>query len=91
MIGFAAHIMTVGPNPRQGNKSDNAHPPIHPVKYTNTLTGNEQRIYEFIVRHFLACCSQNAEGSETIVEIDIAGELVSTLTFQTCVFISNML
>lgn len=26
-----------GPNPRQGKKSDQAHPPIHPTKYSNTL------------------------------------------------------
>lgn len=26
-----------GPNPRQGKNSDQAHPPIHPTKYTNTL------------------------------------------------------
>lgn len=25
-----------GPTPRQGNKSDKAHPPIHPTKYTNS-------------------------------------------------------
>jgi DNA topoisomerase-3 len=31
-------------------------------------------VYEFVVRHFLACISKNAEGYETIVEIDIAGE-----------------
>ena len=36
--------------------------------------GNEQRIYEYVVRHFLACCSQNAEGHETSVEIEVAGE-----------------
>ena len=36
--------------------------------------GNEKRIYEFIVRHFLACCSQDAQGHETLVEIDVAGE-----------------
>nr|XP_033819211.1 DNA topoisomerase 3-alpha isoform X1 [Geotrypetes seraphini] len=63
-----------GPNPRNGNKSDQAHPPIHPTKYTNSLQGNEQRIYEFIVRHFLACCSLDAQGLETTVEIDIASE-----------------
>nr|XP_014344773.1 PREDICTED: DNA topoisomerase 3-alpha isoform X2 [Latimeria chalumnae] len=63
-----------GPTPRSGNKSDQAHPPIHPTKYTNALQGNEQRLYEFIVRHFLACCSQDAQGQETIVEIDIAKE-----------------
>lgn len=36
--------------------------------------GDEQRLYEFIVRHFLACCSQDAQGQETAVEIDIAQE-----------------
>ncbi|XP_059835657.1 DNA topoisomerase 3-alpha [Hypanus sabinus] len=63
-----------GPRPRNGNKSDQAHPPIHPTKYANNLQGTEQRLYEFIVRHFLACCSQDAQGQETTVEIDIAGE-----------------
>ena len=40
----------------------------------HTLQGDEQRIYEYVVRHFLACCSQNAEGQETSVEIEVAGE-----------------
>ena len=37
-LGFASHILSVGPAPRQGSKTDNAHPPIHPVKYTDALT-----------------------------------------------------
>ncbi|GBP35686.1 DNA topoisomerase 3-alpha [Eumeta japonica] len=76
--GFAQNILdSGGATPRQGNKSDKAHPPIHPTKYTNNLTGNEQRIYEFIVRSFLACCSKDAQGQETSVTIDIAGEKFS--------------
>ncbi|KAG7459995.1 hypothetical protein MATL_G00216550 [Megalops atlanticus] len=72
---FAERILDRGgPTPRNGNKSDQAHPPIHPTKYTNTLQGNERRLYEFIVRHFLACCSQDAQGQETTVDIDIAQE-----------------
>uniref|UniRef100_A0A8C4EIG0 DNA topoisomerase n=1 Tax=Dicentrarchus labrax TaxID=13489 RepID=A0A8C4EIG0_DICLA len=67
-----------GPKPRQGKKSDQAHPPIHPTKYSNTLQGNEGRVYEFIVRHFLACVSQDALGQETVVDIDIAQERFST-------------
>ncbi|XP_045535738.1 DNA topoisomerase 3-alpha [Papilio machaon] len=66
-----------GPTPRQGNKSDKAHPPIHPTKYTNSLSGNEQRLYEFIVRSFLACCSKDAQGQETTVSIDVANETFS--------------
>lgn len=63
-----------GPTPRNGSKSDQAHPPIHPTKYTSSLQGDDRRLYEFIVRHFLACCSQDAQGQETTVEIDIAQE-----------------
>uniref|UniRef100_A0A8D0L3H9 DNA topoisomerase n=1 Tax=Sphenodon punctatus TaxID=8508 RepID=A0A8D0L3H9_SPHPU len=63
-----------GPTPRNGNKSDQAHPPIHPTKYAGNLQGNEQRLYEFIVRHFLACCSQDAKGQETTVVIEISNE-----------------
>lgn len=66
-----------GPNPRQGKNSDQAHPPIHPTKFTNNLQGNEARVYEFIVRHFLACVSQDALGQETVVDIDIAQEKFS--------------
>ncbi|XP_071403367.1 DNA topoisomerase 3-alpha [Centroberyx affinis] len=66
-----------GPSPRQGKKSDQAHPPIHPTKYSGALQGNEGRLYEFIVRHFLACVSQDALGQETVVEIDIAQEKFS--------------
>ncbi|XP_033827108.1 DNA topoisomerase 3-alpha [Periophthalmus magnuspinnatus] len=66
-----------GPNPRQGKNSDQAHPPIHPTKFTTILQGNEGRVYEFIVRHFLACVSQDALGQETVVEIDIAQEKFS--------------
>lgn len=73
---FAQRIMNEGgPAPRQGKKSDQAHPPIHPTKYTNNLTGNDKRVYEFIVRHFLACVHKDAQGFETIVTADIAEEI----------------
>ncbi|PIK49098.1 putative DNA topoisomerase 3-alpha [Apostichopus japonicus] len=71
---FATGILQHGPTPRQGNKTDQAHPPIHPTKYAGNLQGNEQKVYELIVRHFLACCSQDAQGQETVVEINIANE-----------------
>ena len=38
------------------------------------VLGNEARVYELIVRHFLACVSQDAQGKETTVNIDINGE-----------------
>uniref|UniRef100_H3CL93 DNA topoisomerase n=1 Tax=Tetraodon nigroviridis TaxID=99883 RepID=H3CL93_TETNG len=66
-----------GPSPRQGKKSDQAHPPIHPTRHSSSLQGNEGRLYEFIVRHFLACVSQDALGQETVVDVDIAQEKFS--------------
>lgn len=51
-----------------------AHPPIHPTKYVNNLSGNEHKIYEYIVRHFLACVSKDAVGHETVVHVDVADE-----------------
>ena len=30
--------------------------------------------YDLVVRHFLACCSEDGIGHETVVDIDIAGE-----------------
>ena len=91
--GFADRIINQwnGPQPRQGKKTDQAHPPIHPIKHTSDLQGDEAKVsvlqatnrkhlydffkvYEFIVRHFLACVSRDAVGAETTVNIDIAGE-----------------
>ncbi|XP_025202861.1 DNA topoisomerase 3-alpha [Melanaphis sacchari] len=71
---FAQNILNNGPSPRQGKKSDQAHPPIHPTKYTNGLQDRERKVYEYVVRHFLACLSKDAEGEETIVNIEINGE-----------------
>lgn len=73
---FATRILNEGgPNPRQGKKSDQAHPPIHPKKYVDNLNGDDKRVYEYIVRHFLACVFKDALGHETIVEINIASEI----------------
>lgn len=72
---FANRILeSGGPTPRQGKKSDQAHPPIHPTKYTNDLQGDDKSVYEFIVRHFLACCSTDAQGLETVVDAEINDE-----------------
>jgi DNA topoisomerase-3 len=74
---FAQRILNNGPNPRQGNKTDKAHPPIHPTKYAPDLRGDDKRIYELIVRHFLACLDKDAVGYETRIEICINEEYFS--------------
>ncbi|KAK9293223.1 hypothetical protein L1049_021213 [Liquidambar formosana] len=67
-------------NPSNGGHDDKAHPPIHPTKFSAGESGwsqDHQKLYELVVRHFLACVSQPAVGAETTVEIDIAGEFFS--------------
>lgn len=53
--------------PRAGKHDDKAHPPIHPVKYAalSVLDTDEKKIYEYVVRRFLACCSDDAKGNQT--------------------------
>jgi len=60
--------------PRKGKKNDQAHPPIHPTAHVNNLTGDDKRVYEYVTRRFLACCSLDAEGFQTIVDISCGGE-----------------
>lgn len=57
--------------PRAGRNNDQAHPPIHPVNYVvpTTLSNDERRVYEFVVRRFLGACSDDAKGESTTVEI----------------------
>ncbi|CCH41611.1 DNA topoisomerase III [Wickerhamomyces ciferrii] len=72
--------------PRQGKKNDEAHPPIHPVNYLNIhspdATATEKKVYEFVVRHFLATCSKNAKGASTNVDLTWGTEKFSASGLQ---------
>lgn len=63
-------------NPRGGKHDDKAHPPIYPVKYVNldTLRGDQKKVYEFVVRRFLACCSDDARGLQTKIDLQWGSE-----------------
>eukprot|EP01052_Picozoa_sp_SAG31_P006550 SAG31_NODE_302_length_18087_cov_97.056982_14_plen_151_part_00 len=60
--------------PRSGGHDDKAHPPIHPTAFAPGLQGNEKKVYDFVVRHFLACCSEDAQGERTEVAMELAEE-----------------
>ncbi|KAF3770002.1 hypothetical protein M406DRAFT_34535 [Cryphonectria parasitica EP155] len=62
--------------PRDGRHDDKAHPPIHPVTYAApaALNDHEGRLYEFVVRRFLACCADDAKGTATDVDIKYGDE-----------------
>ncbi|KAJ1648751.1 DNA topoisomerase 3-alpha [Dispira simplex] len=63
--------------PRIGKNNDNAHPPIHPTQCVTNLRGDEKKLYELIVRRFIATCWEHAKGHKTSVTITIAGEKFS--------------
>jgi len=64
--------------PRKGKNNDKAHPPIHPVRGATNLSGDDQRVFEFVTRRFLACCSNAAKGQSTNVELDLNKEVFTT-------------
>lgn len=70
--------------PRQGKNNDKAHPPIHPTAHAANLAGDEKRVYEFITRRYLACCSKDAEGWEKTVEVEYGGERFSASGMFNC-------
>ncbi|KAJ8065608.1 hypothetical protein OCU04_006284 [Sclerotinia nivalis] len=78
---FAQNLINGGFRwPRDGRNDDKAHPPIHPVTYvaSTALKPEEARIYEFVVRRFLACCSEDAKGQATDVELEYGDEIFHT-------------
>ncbi len=52
--------LCVNKTPAEGAKSDPAHPSIYPTGEYANLTGEEKKIYDLIVRRFLACFCENA-------------------------------
>ena len=72
---YAAGIEQQIEQPRKGKHTDNAHPPIYPIKVlTGDHTVQEKKVFTFIAQHFLACCSKDAVGMETLVTFDVGGE-----------------
>ncbi|KAH6998765.1 DNA topoisomerase [Ilyonectria robusta] len=65
--------------PREGRHDDKAHPPIHPITHASpsVLTFDEGRLYEYVVRRFLACCSDDAKGMATDVDLEYGEEIFS--------------
>ena len=64
-------------NPRAGRNDDNAHPPITPCKAVDPSSipdHNQRQIYILVVKHYLACCSRDAIGKETVLTVKMASE-----------------
>ncbi len=73
----AAAPLLDGPlKPTQGKKFDAAHPPIYPTHalYPSALDGPKARVYELIVRRFLATFSAPMITESTRADIEAGGE-----------------
>eukprot|EP00924_Labyrinthula_sp_SR-Ha-C_P002584 snap_masked-scaffold_13-processed-gene-0.29-mRNA-1 protein AED:0.20 eAED:0.20 QI:0/0/0/1/1/1/2/0/1037 len=74
LSSYAGSLLSQGKfeQPRDGKKNDLAHPPIYPTKPLEpgaNMPEKKKKIYDFICRHFLACCSKDARLSETTVNV----------------------
>lgn len=61
--------------PTRGKKQTTDHPPIHPVDIpSGELSGNRKKVFELIVRRFLATLAKDAVSETITVVFDISNE-----------------
>lgn len=63
--------------PSKGKKRTTDHPPIYPTAGASSdkMKGDKWKLYELIVRRFLATVGPNAIAEETDCQIDVSGEI----------------
>ena len=73
---LAKELLTKPLKPNNGNKSDPAHPAIHPtVEIPRKLNDREARIYDLIVHRTLATFASNAVMETVNVDLDVQSEI----------------
>ena len=65
-------------SPIQGKKDDPAHPAIHPTGIYKKLEGDEKKLYDLVVRRFLALFYPPAIFNTTKIVLDINGLCFNT-------------
>jgi len=61
--------------PNDGKKTDPAHPAIYPTGSFADLDGREQKVYDLIVKRFLATFADSAVRETVKIEINLSDEL----------------
>jgi DNA topoisomerase I len=59
--------------PTKGKKTDPAHPAIYPTGEIKKLSGSEKKIYDLIVKRFIACFAKPAKIESKRVVVDVNG------------------
>ena len=72
----AASLLDGKLSPTRGKKETTDHPPIHPAQavYPNALEGPKRRVYELVVRRFLATFAPPMITESTRADIDAGSE-----------------
>jgi len=61
--------------PNEGKKKDPAHPAIYPTGETANLSGRQAKLYDLIVRRFLAVFGEPAKKQTLSISIDVNKEI----------------
>ena len=61
--------------PKQGKKSDPAHPAIHPTGQRAAVTGPDRNLYDLIVRRFLASFAPDAKRARSRIDVKSGSEV----------------
>ncbi|GIU69948.1 MAG: hypothetical protein KatS3mg002_1184 [Candidatus Woesearchaeota archaeon] len=64
--------------PSEGKKTDPAHPAIYPTGIIPKLSEKNAKIYDLIVKRFLACFGDDAKRETITIYIDIESEIFIT-------------
>ncbi|RMD46208.1 DNA topoisomerase I [Candidatus Pacearchaeota archaeon] len=59
--------------PTEGKKTDPAHPAIYPTGEIKKLDGPEKKLYDLIVKRFIACFCKEATIEKRHLEVDVSG------------------
>lgn len=74
---FLLALKTLKPN--EGKKTDPAHPAIYPTGLTGKIAdASEKKVYDLIVKRFMATFGQDAERETATIKLDIKKEIFTT-------------
>jgi len=75
--GLAQSLVGHNLSPREGYKTDQAHPAIFPTgeRLRSSITSQEGKIFDLIVRRFLSCFAEDAVREKTDLRVDVDGNL----------------
>lgn len=68
LVKYATHK-----KPTKGKKKDPAHPAIYPTGETKKLSGTEKKLYDLIVKRFIACFCDPAIADSKRINVEVNG------------------